>query len=150
MKKLAGMMPPTLVLAEEGKNGDCGPPPSSCGDAGALVGLRIRSFGLGKALRYTKVDAGSITISASAGTYAARKRPLVQGEKQRDQCADRDANVSVERPAVVGHVATHGQKYSQRGGREIEDASHAKLPPDQGQSSQQHTPSTKCSNTFAM
>ena len=30
MKKFEGMMPPTLVFADEGKNGHFGPPPSSC------------------------------------------------------------------------------------------------------------------------
>ena len=39
MKKLAGMMPRTLVSAEEGKNGLCGPRPSCCMLAGTTVGF---------------------------------------------------------------------------------------------------------------
>jgi hypothetical protein len=42
MKKFDGMIPFTFVLADEGKNGDCGPAPSSCMDAGTTSGLRIR------------------------------------------------------------------------------------------------------------
>src|SRR6059036_1738832 len=42
MKKLAGMIPPTLVRADEGKNGVCEPPPSSSIRAGTRLGLSIR------------------------------------------------------------------------------------------------------------
>jgi hypothetical protein len=47
MKKFEGIMPPTLVLADDGKNGDCGPPPSWFMDAGTIKGFRIRSSGFG-------------------------------------------------------------------------------------------------------
>ena len=50
MKKFDGMMPPTLVFADEGKNGELGPPPSSFMDAGVTDGLTMRSFGFGLAL----------------------------------------------------------------------------------------------------
>ena len=50
MKKFDGMMPPTLVFADEGKNGEPGPPPSPSMDAGADDGLTMRSFGFGLAL----------------------------------------------------------------------------------------------------
>ena len=51
MKKFDGMMPPTLVPAAEGKNGDFGPPPSSFIEVGTTSGLRMRLSGLGLALR---------------------------------------------------------------------------------------------------
>ena len=51
MKKFDGMMPPTLVFADDGKNGDFGPPPSSSMEVGTTSGLRMRSLGLGLALR---------------------------------------------------------------------------------------------------
>jgi len=51
MKKFDGMIPPTLVLAEEGKNLELGPPPSSCIVAGTWRGLRIRSDDCGNTRR---------------------------------------------------------------------------------------------------
>jgi hypothetical protein len=39
MKKLEGMMPPTFVLADEGKKGDFGPPPSPSMEIGVKVGF---------------------------------------------------------------------------------------------------------------
>ena len=42
MKKFAGMMPPTFVFAEDGKNGLCGPPPSAFMVAGGTEGFSIR------------------------------------------------------------------------------------------------------------
>ena len=42
MKKFDGMMPPTLVLEDEGKNGDASPPPSPSIDSGGDAGLTMR------------------------------------------------------------------------------------------------------------
>ena len=42
MKKFEGMMPPTLVWAEAGKNGDFGPPPSPSIVSGGLAGFTMR------------------------------------------------------------------------------------------------------------
>ena len=42
MKKLAGMIPRTLVSADDGKKGLEGPRPSSFIDAGTTVGFSIR------------------------------------------------------------------------------------------------------------
>ena len=39
MKKFDGMMPPVLVCADDGQNGDFGPPPSSSMEAGATSGF---------------------------------------------------------------------------------------------------------------
>ncbi len=47
MKKFAGMIPPTLVFADDGKNGELGPPPSPCIDSGGTDGFTIRSSGFG-------------------------------------------------------------------------------------------------------
>src|ERR1700712_1724781 len=74
MKKFDGMMPPTLVFADDGKNGDFGPPPSSCMEAGTTSGLTILSFGLGFALRQSIMTAGSATSSRAAAAKAWRKR----------------------------------------------------------------------------
>ena len=41
MKKLEGMMPPVLVLADDGQNGDWGPPPSSSMEVGVTTGFRM-------------------------------------------------------------------------------------------------------------
>ena len=49
MKKFDGMMPPTFVLADEGKNGDFGPPPSSSMTVGTTNWLTMWSDGLGLA-----------------------------------------------------------------------------------------------------
>jgi hypothetical protein len=46
MKKFDGMMPPTLVWAEAGKNGDLGPPPSPSMASGGLAGFTIRFIGV--------------------------------------------------------------------------------------------------------
>ena len=74
MKKFDGMMPPTLVFADDGKNGDFGPPPSSCMEAGTTSGLTIRSLGLGFALRQSSAAAGRATSSTAATANACRNR----------------------------------------------------------------------------
>ncbi len=48
MKKFDGMMPPTLVWAEAGKNGDFGPPPSPSIASGGLAGFTMRLLRIGK------------------------------------------------------------------------------------------------------
>src|SRR5438477_10905932 len=42
MKKSAGIVPPTLVPADEGKNGLVGPPPSPSIASGGSIGFTIR------------------------------------------------------------------------------------------------------------
>src|SRR3954454_7428951 len=74
MKKFDGMMPPTLVFADEGKNGDFGPPPSPCIEVGTTSGLTMRSLGLGFALRQSIAAAGRATSSTAATANAWRNR----------------------------------------------------------------------------
>jgi hypothetical protein len=42
MKKFDGIVPPTFVPAEEGKNGDLGPPPSPSMVSGGRAGFAMR------------------------------------------------------------------------------------------------------------
>src|SRR3954466_8179050 len=74
MKKFDGMIPPTLVAAEEGKKGDFGPPPSSVMEVGTIRGLRMWSSGFGLALRYSLVATGKRTSSTTAAAKAWRNR----------------------------------------------------------------------------
>src|SRR5579864_536977 len=74
VKKSAGMMPPTLVLAEDGKNGDFGPPPSSLIDTGTIVGLWMRIAGSGCARRQAVIAAGTTSSTAAAATLARSNR----------------------------------------------------------------------------
>ena len=71
MKKLAGMMPPTLVWAEEGKNGLFGPPPSPSMVAGTSTGFRIRSR-WGASERSFTASTTPITIAMSATASPAQ------------------------------------------------------------------------------
>src|SRR5438270_5235205 len=73
MKKLEGMMPPTVVFADEGKNGDFGPPPSSSVDAGTTRGFWMRATGL----RNSEAEAGKSTRTAIAARKAGRKRGVL-------------------------------------------------------------------------
>src|SRR3954452_23473796 len=72
MKKFDGMMPPTLVFADDGKNGDFGPPPSPCIEVGTMSGLTMRSLVLGFALRQRAVTPGRATSSTAAAANACR------------------------------------------------------------------------------
>src|SRR5215210_2191624 len=74
MKKLDGMMSLVFVLAEDGKNGDCGPPPSSCMEVGTISGFLIRFDGFGLALRQPALTKGRRTSSATATAKPVRKR----------------------------------------------------------------------------
>src|SRR6202023_3931743 len=74
VKKSAGMMPPTLVLAEDGKNGDFGPPPSSLIDAGTIVGLWMRIAGSGCARRQAVIAIGTTSSAAATATLARSSR----------------------------------------------------------------------------
>src|SRR5436309_8961662 len=74
MKKFDGMMPPTLVFADDGKNGDFGPPPSSRIEVGTTSGLTMRALGSGWALRQRAIAAGKATSSTAAATNAWRSR----------------------------------------------------------------------------
>src|ERR1700738_4808369 len=78
MKKLEGIMPPVLVLADDGKNGDFGPPPSSLGDVGTRCGLRMRSFGAGKTRRAREAPTGSITRIITTIANGLRNRGCFQ------------------------------------------------------------------------
>src|SRR5437762_11536320 len=71
MKKFAGMIPPTFVFADDGKNGDWGPPPSPAIDAGAVVGLATRTQRAGCVRVYSETANGSATASAEAAANAA-------------------------------------------------------------------------------
>src|SRR5262245_15041660 len=64
MKKLAGMMPPTLVFADDGKKGELGPPPSPAIDTGAVAGLAMRAQRTGCVRAYSATANGSRSASA--------------------------------------------------------------------------------------
>src|ERR1700732_879027 len=74
VKKSAGMMPPTLVLADDGKNGDFGPPPSSFIDTGTAVGLWMRIAVSGGARRQPVIAADTTSSPAAAATLARSSR----------------------------------------------------------------------------
>src|ERR1700710_3323732 len=74
MKKFDGMMPPTLVFADDGKKGDFGPPPSPSMEVGTISGLTMRSLGFGFALRQSAMAPGSATSSTAATANACRQR----------------------------------------------------------------------------
>jgi len=76
MKKFDGMMPPTFVFADEGKNGDCGPPPSPAIVSGAVSGLTMRSAGCGCAFTHTLTASGKIRKrDVTDGIAAGRVHP---------------------------------------------------------------------------
>src|SRR6516165_4450539 len=66
MKKFDGMIPPTFVFADEGKNGDFGPPPSLFMLTGALAGLTILASDGGCALASANTPTGRISANAAA------------------------------------------------------------------------------------
>ncbi len=74
MKKLDGMISLVFVFAEDGKNGDFGPPPSSDMEVGTIIGFLMRSDGFGFALRHAVMVTGQRTMSARAAANAPRKR----------------------------------------------------------------------------
>mgnify|MGYP000632656551 CR=1 FL=1 len=71
MKKFDGMMPPTFVFADEGKNGDDGPPPSCAIDIGGTVGLTMRLRGSGWRSAHSAAPSGSTTRTMAANCSAA-------------------------------------------------------------------------------
>ena len=73
MKKFEGMTPPVFVFADEGKNGDEGPPPSCAMLIGGTSGLTMRSFGLGCDFAHRAADTGSTTRNTVAACIAAEK-----------------------------------------------------------------------------
>src|SRR5580765_3002194 len=76
MKKFDGMIPPTLVFADEGKNGDCGPPPSPAIVTGGFIGLTIRCVAGGYIFMYWCAASGN-TSAKTAATCSAT--PNVRG-----------------------------------------------------------------------
>src|SRR4051794_37594280 len=71
MKKFDGIIPPTLVFAEDGKNGDCGPPPSPCMVSGGFTGLTMRCVAGGYFFWYSIAASGNTSANtAAAGTTA--------------------------------------------------------------------------------
>src|ERR1700759_2433243 len=76
MKKFDGMMPPTLVFADDGKNGDFGPPPSSSMEVGTTRGLTMWPGGLGiDWLHIFKTGAMISTAAVIALRNAIQPRP---------------------------------------------------------------------------
>src|SRR5215217_8033787 len=82
MKKLAGMIPLTLVFEDEGKNGLFGPPPSPSMLSGAASGLTMR-LALRSAARCLSTNADDHPAAASSRTKATacdgRSRPRRRG-----------------------------------------------------------------------
>src|SRR3954469_6181577 len=74
MKKADGIVPLTLVLAEEGKNGLPGPAPSPFIDAGAVEGLTMRCAARHCSARRprSKAAAPATTIATAIATRTAR------------------------------------------------------------------------------
>src|SRR6476619_4529634 len=70
VKKSDGIVPPTLVCADDGKNGFDGPPPSCSIEIGAVAGLTIRSAGDGCVRAYHAVAAGNARANANAALKA--------------------------------------------------------------------------------
>src|SRR6266568_520336 len=78
MKKFDGMMPPTFVFAEDGKNGDFGPPPSPSIVTGAVSGLTIRSAGDRCVFAYPIAATGRTSAkTAAAGNPIPKARGAV-------------------------------------------------------------------------
>ena len=71
MKKFAGMVRPTLVSADEGKNGLFGPAPSASIVAGAVAGFTIRSR-RGPSVRSLTASTTPATSAASATASPAQ------------------------------------------------------------------------------
>src|SRR5437016_915274 len=87
MKKFDGMMPPTFVFADEGKNGERGPPPSSAIDTGAVAGLAMRVQRAGFVRAYNVTANGSASASADAAanpTAHVRGRPRAANARRAD------------------------------------------------------------------
>ena len=63
-----------MVFADDGKNGDFGPPPSSFMEVGTISGFLIRLDGFGLALRQAAVTAGRRTSNAAQTAKPVRKR----------------------------------------------------------------------------
>src|SRR5215831_19730905 len=82
MKKFAGMMPPTFVCAEDGKNGECGPPPSADIESGAVDGFTMRAPGDGCALEYSVTPIGNTTSHAAATPNAHDQRRAPERSRQ--------------------------------------------------------------------
>ena len=74
MKKFAGMMPPTLVSADEGKNGFCGPAPSPSMFSGGRRGFAMRMVSGPRPPARDTPDAA--TATAASATAARRAPPI--------------------------------------------------------------------------
>src|ERR1039458_2518463 len=80
IKKFDGMMPPVLVCADEGANGEGAPAPSWSMEPGATSGFWMRSFGLGRVLWYSPALTGA---SSAARVMVTRATFQVGGRKAR-------------------------------------------------------------------
>src|SRR5712692_9858770 len=100
VKKFAGIGPPTLVRADDGKNGPAAPPPSSSIAGGTIDGFPIRNDAARDLSVATAAQSGTAIASAPAtAAIAARRRP----------CALRRAAVLVTlqpRPAAPATPST--------------------------------------------
>ena len=98
MKKSDGIVPPTLVLAEEGQKGDFGPPPSSCMEVGTFkVGLRITALYVGHMRLPASFKAGTPIASAKPVASAMRS---VGVERQR-------STSTIVRPTIDRAMCAH-------------------------------------------
>jgi hypothetical protein len=166
MKKFAGMMPRTLVSADDGKKGLFGPPPSSSMLAGTIVGFSI----LNAALRSRpKLHAPSEATAASSTNTAAAPTVTRVPRGERRSAPDTAAAASIAAPATVmrmcvGSSHRYGpaapkymiatpksrpiastiepRRTHQLSPRQPRDNHHAKAPPSA-------RPRAMCSTTFA-
>ncbi len=78
MKKLAGIVPPTFVRADEGKNGERGPAPSACMFSGGVEGLTIVYCAAHCRLIVALTRTGRITAAQSSRTPEVARRRAVR------------------------------------------------------------------------
>jgi hypothetical protein len=84
IKNVAGMMPRTLVSADDGKNGLSGPAPSSCMLCGGVSGLTMRYF--------------------ARRAWSSRAAPTTDPAMVRHSAAQIPPNASRRRPNVAGRI----------------------------------------------
>ena len=115
MKKFAGIVPPTFVRADEGKNGVPGPPPSACMLSGGFSGLTIAYRAVPLPLQRGLDEDGDHDRGAEQQDAGGRQpaRPPRDGRARRQRRATRRRAERQQRRAphaCTGHArwrATH-------------------------------------------
>ena len=76
MKKLDGIVPPTFVLADEGKNGLAGPPPSPSIVRGGSIGFTIRCAARHRSAPVDRATTGTVRTTYAAATTTVDQRGI--------------------------------------------------------------------------